>query len=64
MAIEVYVHLLSDHVKAVMAAGFGLMEMDERVVDDGFIAAKPKWANDRNRPVSFCMVWTRRAGSQ
>ena len=62
VATEAYVHLLSDHVKAAMAAGFGLMEMDERVVDDGFIAAKPKWAKYRNRPVSFCMVWARRAG--
>ena len=62
VAIEVYVHLLSDHVKAAMAAGFALAEMDERVVDDGFVAAKPKWAKYRDRPVSFCMVWTAGAG--
>lgn len=62
VAIEVYVHLLSDHVKAAMAAGFALAEMDERVVDDGFVAAKPKWAKYRDRPVSFCMMWTARAG--
>ena len=47
VAIEVYVHLLSDHVKAAMAAGFGLAEMDERVVDEGFVAVKPKWAKTR-----------------
>ena len=63
VAIEVYVHLLSDHVKAAMAAGFGLLEMDERVVDDGIIGAKPKWEKYRDRPVSFCMVWAAGAGS-
>ncbi len=64
VAIEVYVHLLSDHVKAAMAEGFGLAEMDERVLDEGFIAAKPKWAKYRNRPVSFCMVWATAAGTR
>ena len=63
VAIEVYVHLLSDHVKAAMAEGFGLVEMDERVLDEGFIAAKPKWAKYRNRPVSFCMVWASPSGA-
>ncbi len=63
VAIEVYVHLPSDHVKAAMAEGFGLVEMDERVLDEGFIAAKPKWAKYRNRPVSFCMVWASPSGA-
>ena len=62
VAIEVYVHLLSDQVKAAMAAGFGLVEMDERVLDESFPAAKPKWEKYRNRPVSFSMVWARAAG--
>ena len=59
VTIRTYVHLLSDHVKAAMGAGFALQEMDERVIDDNFIAAKPKWERLRHRPLSFCMVWRR-----
>ena len=59
MAIRTYVHLLSDHVKAAMEIGFNLLEMDERVIDDNFIAVKPKWEKMRSRPLSFCMVWRR-----
>lgn len=59
MAIRTYVHLLSDHVKAAMGIDFTLLEMDERLIDDNFIAAKPKWEKLRNRPLSFCMVWRR-----
>ena len=57
VAIESYVHLLSDHVKAAHAAGWTLAEMDEGVVDEAWLAKKPKWAQYRNRPVSFAMVW-------
>jgi len=59
MAIRTYVHLLSAHVKAAMGIGFTLLEMDERVIDDSFIAVKPRWEKLRNRPLSFCMVWRR-----
>ncbi len=43
VAIRTYVHLLSDHVKAAMGVGLTLLEMDERVIDDTFIAVKSKW---------------------
>lgn len=55
--IECYVHLLSDHVRAALAAGWTLREMHEGLIDDEWIARKPKWAQYRNRPVSFTMVW-------
>ena len=42
-----------------MGIDFTLLEMDERLIDDNFIAAKPKWEKLRNRPLSFCMVWRR-----
>jgi len=34
VTIRSYVHLLSDHVKAAVAAGFTLLEMDEGLVDE------------------------------
>lgn len=57
VAIESYVHLFSDHVRAAHAAGWVLAEMDEGVVDDAWIAKKPKWEKLRHHPVSFAMVW-------
>jgi hypothetical protein len=59
VAIETYVHLLSDHFKAARQAGWGLLEMDEGLVDQAWLAKKPKWAKYRNHPVSFAMVWRR-----
>jgi len=60
IAIESHVHLLSDHVKAAHRVGFALIEMDEGVVDDAWIAKKPRWEKYRFHPVSFSMVWRRR----
>jgi SAM-dependent methyltransferase len=57
LAIRSYVHLLSDHVKAAHAAGWVLAEMDEGVVDDEWVAKKPKWERYFHHPVSFAMVW-------
>jgi SAM-dependent methyltransferase len=57
VAIETYVHLISDHVAAARAAGLTLVEMRERLVDDRWIALKPRWAPYRHHPVSFTMAW-------
>jgi len=57
VAIETYVHLLSDHVAAARAVGLSLVDMRERLVDDRWIALKPRWAQYRNHPVSFVMAW-------
>lgn len=59
IAIESHVHLTGDHVAAGLGAGLRLIEMIEGVVDDDWIAAKPKWQPHRDRPVSFAMVWAR-----
>lgn len=61
VAVESYVHLLSDHVKAALAAGWVLSEMDEGVVDDEWVAKKPSWKRLFHHPVSFSMVWRRPA---
>jgi SAM-dependent methyltransferase len=57
VTIECYVHLLSDHVKAAFAAGLALREMHEGVIDEDWLAVKPKWQAHLNRPVSFVTVW-------
>jgi SAM-dependent methyltransferase len=60
VTIRSYVHFTSDHISAGLAAGFSLIEMHERIVDDAWVNVKPKWAKYRDRPVSFAMVWSRK----
>lgn len=59
LAIETHVHLLSDHVAAARAAGLTLATLHERVVDDEWVALKPKWERFRHHPISFAFVWSR-----
>lgn len=59
IAIETHVHLLSEHVQAAMGAGWTLAQMEEQVIDDRWIAAKPSWSRYREVPVSFLFVWRR-----
>lgn len=55
--IQTYVHLLSDHVKAAHTAGWQLRQMDEGVIDDDWVAKKPKWEKYYGLPISFSFVW-------
>lgn len=57
IAIETYVHLTSDHVHAALAAGWSLREMHEGLIDEEYLAHKPKWGKYRDCPISFAMVW-------
>jgi SAM-dependent methyltransferase len=57
VAIETHVHLLSEHVRAALAAGWTLAEMRERVIEGALLAAKPNWERYRGHPVSFAFVW-------
>lgn len=59
LAIETHVHLLSDHARAALAAGWQLAEMHEQVIDDRWVATKASWAAHRDVPVSFLWVWRR-----
>jgi SAM-dependent methyltransferase len=59
ITIRTYVHLLSHHVKAARAEGFALGEMDEGLVDDEWLAKKPKWDRYAGLPISFAMAWRR-----
>jgi SAM-dependent methyltransferase len=62
VTIRSYVHLLSDHVRAAHAVGWSLVEMDEGLVDEAWLAKKPKWEIYRGLPISFVIVWRRAAG--
>lgn len=59
LAITTHVHLVSDHLTAGLAAGWQLAEMREAVVDDAWVALKPKWERLRGHPVSAAYVWRR-----
>jgi SAM-dependent methyltransferase len=59
VAIESYVHLFSEQVQAAHRADWTLVEMHEGVIDDAWIAKKPKWERYRSHPVSFALVWRR-----
>jgi len=59
VAIETYVHLTSDHVRAALAAGWSLREMHEGLIDEEYLTHKPKWSQYRDHPISFAMVWQR-----
>jgi SAM-dependent methyltransferase len=63
VAIQTHVHLISDHVQAAIAAGWTLLEMHERLIDDEWLALKPKWEQYRNRPISFAMAWEKTRSS-
>jgi SAM-dependent methyltransferase len=57
VAIETHVHLPSAHVAAARRVGLRLDEMHEQVIDDEWIAIKPKWDRYRGWPISFVSVW-------
>jgi SAM-dependent methyltransferase len=57
VAIETHVHHLSEQVAAGLDAGLALAEMHERIIDDAWVALKPKWERYRGHPISFVLVW-------
>ncbi len=56
--LSTYVHPISEHVAAARAAGWRLVEMHERLIDDRWIALKPKWARLRHHPISLAFIWS------
>jgi len=57
VSIQCYVHLFSDHVAAALAAGWELRELREGLIDDEWLARKPKWRSYHHQPISFAFVW-------
>lgn len=64
VTIRSHVHLISDHVRAAGAAGWALVEMEEGLVNEAWLAQKPKWKRHAGTPVSFAMVWKRAAAGR
>ena len=62
VAIETHVHLLSEHATAALGAGWTLVEMKERLVDDDWLELKPGWQRFRGHPLSFAFVWRKPSG--
>jgi SAM-dependent methyltransferase len=58
VAIVTHVHQLSDQVAAAHAAGFRLAELRERLIDEAWVALKPKWEPLRGHPIAFALVWS------
>ncbi|WP_199740248.1 class I SAM-dependent DNA methyltransferase [Saccharopolyspora rhizosphaerae] len=57
VAIATHVHLISDHVAAGLGAGWRLADLQENVIDDTWLAVKPKWERFRNHPFSAAYTW-------
>ncbi|MFI9406571.1 class I SAM-dependent DNA methyltransferase [Nocardia sp. NPDC052316] len=63
VAISTNLHLLSEHVTAALDAGWVLAELTETLIDDTWLAAKPKWRDLRGQPFTMATVWSRPAQS-
>jgi ubiquinone/menaquinone biosynthesis C-methylase UbiE len=62
-AIETHIHLVSDHARAALNAGWSLAEMYEGVIDEEWVRVKPQWARFRNYPVNYGYLWERNHGN-
>ncbi len=56
-AIEGYVHLFSEHVQAANAYGWLLRELYERLIEEEWIARRPRAARRLGWPVSYACHW-------
>ncbi|MET9287604.1 class I SAM-dependent methyltransferase [Nocardia beijingensis] len=59
VAISTHLHLISEHLSAGLGAGWVLTEVAEALVDDAWLARKPKWAALRGHPFTLATVWSR-----
>jgi SAM-dependent methyltransferase len=57
VAITTHLRLISEQISAGLAHGWVLAEMREGVVDEDWLAVKPKWSEFLGHPVSFALVW-------
>jgi SAM-dependent methyltransferase len=61
VAIETYIHLFSEQVAAARTAGWSLVELKERLIDDEWVELKPKWERLRGQPIAFAFAWRKAA---
>src|SRR5688572_7566212 len=58
LAIKQWLHLHSDHVNTGCAAGFTLRQMEEKLVDEPWIADFPNYVKHLGWPISFALRWS------
>jgi SAM-dependent methyltransferase len=58
LAIKQWLHLFGDHVNTGCAAGFTLRQMEEKLVDEAWAAAHPKYGKHLGWPISFALRWS------
>ena len=49
--------MLSEHVTVALDEGWTLAEMREQLIDDAWVALKPKWERFRGHPIAAAFVW-------
>ena len=54
--------MTASFTRTIRQAGLALTELSECVIDEAWLATKPKWRQYLNWPVSFAAVWTKRGG--
>ena len=59
ISIRSYVHLFSEHFNSADKAGLRIAEFRECIIDEKWLASKPKWREYLNWPVSFALAWTK-----
>ena len=57
VAIEMHVHLLSEHVTTALDVGWALVDMREQLIDDSWIELKPRWEPFRSHPITVAFAW-------
>lgn len=64
VTIEGYVHLFSEHVQAASACGWLLRDLHEHLIDEEWVARRPRAASRKGWPVSFVCLWQRQPGEE
>ena len=57
LAVTNHVHLMRDHFRAALAAGWKPVWLDELVVEGRWVRKYPGWRKFMGRPVSFALAW-------
>jgi hypothetical protein len=50
---------LSEHFRAAHAHALAFVAFDEGLIDEAWLAKKPKWQRYEGLPVSFVTAWRR-----
>jgi SAM-dependent methyltransferase len=59
LAIETYVHMLSEHFAAAAEAGWAFVAFDEHVVGEAICDQRPSYRKHLGKPTSFVLLWRR-----